>query len=617
MTSMTTDARRRVTIACVSIVTALSTAMTPAQTPRLAVLSSSPISAADPRSPHAETFAAVNPRNPQNIVAASLAIESGQMASAVYFTLDGGRTWARARDGAGAAVLKGGDPIVYFDREGTAFFGAIQGTPIGFLLTRSTDGGRTWDPPVTVPGGTYDRQYLAFDATGGKFDGRTYASGAVNVQEMDGTRHFVVPVIHSTDGGRTFQPPKYIDAAGSGYSIFGIGDLVVAPKGELVVVIETYANKPNESPRTSTVGRLWTAVSEDGGLSFAAALPGPDVPHGRGAAWLKSMTARRAAIDVSNGPFRGRIYAAWVDLAGERYEVKVASTSDLGRTWTAPVRVNDNAGTGDPANVAVAVNRDGTVGVVFNDRRDDPRNDCYRFYVTASVDGGATFLPNTKVRDGETCPNAPGNWAPMAMSFLDLPLDLTKEARRPAIAMSGVPARFPNGGDTQGLVAAPDGTFHAVWINGESGVMQPWHTAFHVDPGARITTTAARTDHSRELKLDVSTPTIDFSTHTIAFDVRIENPLPSPVAGPLTVVLDDLQSALTDVRAANAENGRAGKGAEWTFVMPGDGALAPGAKSAARMFRFSFTGGVPDKPGEPLRAHFLILGRDTAAPKTR
>jgi len=582
-------------------------ATSPANERRITIGPSVPIPADNPNSPHAETFAALNPRNPSNLLATSLVVEGGVRRSVVYTSFDAGKTWRRTLREGRRTILDGGDPIVYFDRAGTAFFGTIQGAPVGFLVTRSTDGGLTWDRPLTIPGGTYDRQYLAFDTTGGKFDGRVYAAGAVSAQEMDGTRHFIISVVYSTDGGRTFEQPKYVDSAGSGYRIFGIADLVVGPNGELVMLIETYNSRPNDM--ASTRGRLWTVLSADGGASFAPAVPGPEMQRGRGPRQLQTMVARRAAMDLSKGPYRGRIYVTWVEFEDDRYYVKLAHTSDVGKTWSSPVRINDNTGPGDPANPVVAVNQDGAVAVVFNDRRDDPKNDCYRLYVTASLDGGDTFLPNVKVRDGATCPGASANWAPTVQSFLDQPLDLMKEKRRPAVAVSGVAARWPNGGDTQGLVAGPDGAFHAVWINGESGVMQMWHTVFRVEAQPRPASGAPpHADYSRELKLEASQPVLDFEARTLSFTARIENPLPVAVPGPFTVVLDDLQSALKGVRVANADNGLAGKGAAWTFALGGRTQLGPREMSEVKTLRFTFDGGVPDNPGAPLRAHFLILG---------
>jgi hypothetical protein len=296
-----------------------------------------------------------------------------------------------------------------------------------------------------------------------------------------------------------------------------------------------------------------------------------------------------------------------VDEEDNRYKAMVAYSDDLGGSWSDPVTVNDNTNEGEPANPALAVNSDGVLGVTFNDRRDSPGSDCYTLYFAASVDGGETFLPNVNVSGRLTCPNSPGNWAPSAFSFLDIPLDRSENRRLPTIGMTTVPGRFANGGDTQGLAAASDGSFHAAWIGDESGVMQLKWNRFTVDPSAIPTGVGEeREDLSTQLTLEVSEPAIDFENQAVTIDIRLVNPLPHSVEGPFTVVVETMQSAMEELTVGNADNGLAGKGAAWDFEVP---ALGPGGESEVRTFRFDFSGGVPEEPGEPLRAAFVILGR--------
>ncbi len=583
------------------------------QHPDIAVSPGTEISRDSPGDPHVETFLALNPRNPQNLLATSIAIENGKNASVVYASFDGGKTWKRARSATeDNKIFKGGDPIVYFDPQGTAFFGAIQGTPVGFLLSRSTDGGLTWGPPVTIPGGTYDREYLAFDHTGGKFNGRMYAGGAISVTEANGKRHNAIDVVFSTDGGRTFSPGHVIIGNEGGEDIFGITEPLVAPDGTLVVPFSAL-HVPASSSSSRFCGNLWASTSTDGGVTFLPASEGPAFCWANGYKALKSLVATQAAMDLTDGPYRGRIYLAFTSYDGKKYDVEVTHSSDLGKTWSSPVAVNDNTNTDSPANPAIAVNKDGLVGVVWNDRRNDPKNSCFRLYFSVSADGGDTFLPNVPASDAPTCPVAAANWPVDAFSFLDLPLDLSKEKRLPAIAMSGAPERWPNGGDTQGLVAGPDGVFHSAWINGDgaSGTMELWYKEFSVDKNAlpRSAASHSREDLSRQLTLDISQPQIDFTAHTLSVRVQLVNPLPVTVTGPFTVVLNDVQSSLKDLRVVNAGNGLPGKGAFWNFRVSGGETLQPKQKSEVEEFRWQFSGGAPDPPGEPLRAHFLILGQ--------
>ena len=116
-------------------------------------------------------------------------------------------------------------------------------------------------------------------------------------------------------------------------------------------------------------------------------------------------------IDLSDGPFRGRIYNVGLNNAGDRYEVRVVHSSDNGKTWSKPVRVNDNKGPADHANPTIAVNNRGVVGVVWNDRRAH-KNECYDLYFSASLDGGETFLPNVTPGGKPTCSTARATGCP-------------------------------------------------------------------------------------------------------------------------------------------------------------------------------------------------------------
>jgi hypothetical protein len=203
--------------------------------------------------------------------------------------------------------------------------------------------------------------------------------------------------------------------------------------------------------------------SADGGPTFSAPKPGPDFDLGpRGPRRLRTVTNFRAAIDTGKGKFADRIYVTWIEYENDRYSVRLAHTDDAGVTWSKPVTVNDNDGPHDSSNAAVAVNADGIVALVWNDRRNDPKGECFRVYATASLDGGDTFLPNEQVNAHSTCPEANENWSGMADGA-------NQEGNR-----------FADGGETQRLAAGPDGRFHIIWINGKSGVMQLSYTAFTV-----------------------------------------------------------------------------------------------------------------------------------------
>jgi hypothetical protein len=156
------------------------------------------------------------------------------------------------------------------------------------------------------------------------------------------------------------------------------------------------------------------------------------------------------AVDRSGGPFQGRLYAVWPDARFDRRtQILLASSSDEGRTWSAPRVVSDDgpaSSTGDRPNhfmPMVAVNRTGIVAVSWYDRRDNPDNLGYWPRFSASLDGGATWLPSVRVSTSA---------------------NLVRDDKE---------TRF-NSGDTAGLAADAAGTFHLVWIDNRTGTHQAW-----------------------------------------------------------------------------------------------------------------------------------------------
>jgi hypothetical protein len=91
---------------------------------------------------------------------------------------------------------------------------------------------------------------------------------------------------------------------------------------------------------------------------------------------------------------KARLYLSWSDYRNGDTDVFVSSSSDLGRTWGKAVRVND-----DPVHDGadqffqwMAVDPvDGSVNVLFYDRRGDPRNRDATVTLARSTDGGRSF----------------------------------------------------------------------------------------------------------------------------------------------------------------------------------------------------------------------------------
>jgi hypothetical protein len=189
----------------------------------------------------------------------------------------------------------------------------------------------------------------------------------------------------SRDGGRTFSAPLEIsdetgDARDSDNTVEGVVP-VAGPNGDVYVA---WAGPKG----------LYFDKSVDGGWTFArdilitAMQGGWDLPV-PGLERHNGMPV--TAVDLSDGPHKGTVYVNWIDERNGDPDVFVASSKDGGRTWSAPVRVND-----DPKGAAqmftwIAVDPvDGSLNLVFHDRRGQ-QGTTTGVTLARSVDGGKTF----------------------------------------------------------------------------------------------------------------------------------------------------------------------------------------------------------------------------------
>ena len=415
-----------------------------------------PISADEPDADHVESWLAVNPRDSRNLIAASM-VFGRQPGVAVYSSHDGGQSWARATHGSGKnPVFAGLDPAGTFDSAGTAYF---MSAGDNLVVWKSSDGGQTWGEGAVVPGSAWDRPFVGVARTGTERPARRiHVAGKLPIEVFGHAAADVIAVSTSEDGGRSFGFPRLILPAPEKEMLNVVSDLAIGSDGALTLALQLF---PPQNLRTPLLTGWYSTIrSVDGGRSFSEPLRAAGFQtygHGWEGKSLFGLGAGRLAVDTSRGTSRGRLYLAWLDVVDGFFEVKVAASGDSGKTWSAPVRVNDNTTASDASNPAIAVNDEGVVGITWNDRRGDPSGRCFEVFFSASADGGATFSANQKVSEAFTCP-------------------IGKDAGDPVESQY----RFKNGGDTQGLVGLPGGKFHIAWINGASGKMQLWSSTVSV-----------------------------------------------------------------------------------------------------------------------------------------
>jgi hypothetical protein len=190
----------------------------------------------------------------------------------------------------------------------------------------------------------------------------------------------------SRDGGRTFATPLEIsdetgDARDSDDTVEGAVP-ASGPDGEVYVA---WAGPKG----------IYFDRSIDGGWTFGTDAIVTPLPGG----WDSPVAGLQrhngmpvTAADVSDGAHRGSVYINWIDARNGDLDVFVAASRDRGRTWSTPVRVNDDGKGGTQMFTWLAVDPvDGSLNVVYHDRKGSAATSPTGVTLARSVDGGRTF----------------------------------------------------------------------------------------------------------------------------------------------------------------------------------------------------------------------------------
>lgn len=106
-------------------------------------------------------------------------------------------------------------------------------------------------------------------------------------------------------------------------------------------------------------------------------------------------------VDQTCGRYSGNLYVAWTDMRYGDGDILFTRSTDDGKTWSEPIRVNDDRIRNGKHQFfpSLTVDPTGDVNVVFYDRRNDPKNILVNVYNARSTNGGRSFEPNIRVTD--------------------------------------------------------------------------------------------------------------------------------------------------------------------------------------------------------------------------
>lgn len=371
---------------------------------------------------HSEPAIAENPANLNNLVAGSKFFTDPAkylFKIGTFYSEDGGRTWHDT------GVLPGFDAYnrvsdisLAFSPNGSLVYACVLADNdvtghSGIFVSRSRDGGQTWSLPTAVfldtTGNTFsDKPWIAVDATKQATRGTVYVvwnldSGTdkdkhdpgayLFPQQSTATPHAGMVVSRSIDYGHSYSPPLLLTPFDT--QNFAIGAIpAVAPDGTLAIAYLRYGETAHK-----TFTHMDLVVSHDRGLTFSAeraAVSHVDgVPNHLPGSSFRNLSLPAFAVS----PLDGTMMLAWADMRYGDADVLAVHSTDGGRTWSAPVRVNHDAKHDgkDQFQPELAAAPNGTFTCSWFDRRYDPAGRLIDVAVAQSINDGRTFGPNVRV----------------------------------------------------------------------------------------------------------------------------------------------------------------------------------------------------------------------------
>ena len=408
-----------------------------------------------------ESSIAINPNNPNQIVAASKKfadIYTYDFTLAAEYSSDGGQTWHASPAlalPAGATVMT--DPTLAWDDSNNVFLVGLTGynpptwTTIGIVIYTSSDGGATWSAPNPIHNSPNDdKQWAAGDTfPGSPFHGHVYTVWDNNC----------IAFARTTNHGATWTGTS---GAAAGVQI--------APGNTVYPEITVSNNGTVYVVSTDAESLVAMLVSTDGGASFHSA---PDPATG-----ITTLEAALPTVDgwaeLPGGTFRvisdptvaaygDIILVAWSDYREGAARIYYVRSVDGGSTWSTPSgqRLDTATVPSDFHHIMpqMVVDQLGVFGCVYYEFGPKPEKSLIDVVLSLSADEGVTFGRSVlTTQPWDPTLDAPWAHGDSHVTFI---------------------------GDYMGLDASPQG-FQPVWTDTRTGIQELFTTTVPADLGLCI-----------------------------------------------------------------------------------------------------------------------------------
>ncbi len=329
----------------------------------------------------------IDPTNPNRIAVGWRQFDttnSNFRQSGVAYSTNGGLNWTFPGNLEPGTFRS--DPVLASDADGVFYYLGITNTStFACDLLRSTNGGATWQRVGYALGG--DKEWMAIDTTTSPGRGNIYEVWSPSYNVYNNTTNHIFT--RSIDSGQSWMPATWLLWAPYW------GTIDIGPNGEVYNFGTGYNISPFVLNRSTDATNNLALPTQD--LTTIVNLGGEPVQGGPinpvgllGQAWV--------AVDRSAGPTRGNVYVLCSvnGNPGNIVDVMFSRSTDGGRTFSAPLRINDDSISQGAAHwfgtLSVAPN--GRVDACWNDTRNSPDNSTSQLYYSWSDDGGLTWAPN-------------------------------------------------------------------------------------------------------------------------------------------------------------------------------------------------------------------------------
>ncbi|HEY2159743.1 MAG TPA: sialidase family protein [Solirubrobacteraceae bacterium] len=354
-----------------------------------------------------EPYVAADPTNPMHLIASVQQDrwnDGGANGLTNTVSVDGGQTWSLASSqpafticegatqGSAGFLNRGTDPWVSFSSDGKTAYsisdsfnadGPAFGGASSIIVSRSTDGGMNWDPPVTAEFDASntvlnDKESVTADSLNpvkayAAWDRLVSPSTHANPSAFNHSPAFRGPAMFSStsDSGASWSKGRVIFDPGQNNQT--IGNVIVQPKagpaaGVVFDGFDLILNKGAFGKPRSTFS-VAMVHSSDGGGTWS----GPTIVAQQQVAQVfingEYIRTSDELPEFATGP-EGNMYAVWQDgrfESGGTPKIAFSMSTDGGSHWSSPIRIDQSPGSVQAFTPQITVRSDGTVAVQYYD----------------------------------------------------------------------------------------------------------------------------------------------------------------------------------------------------------------------------------------------------------